>query len=214
MKRALLPVIVGAAMLSTAANAAVVVTSQAATKPYTGPAATYDFDSGPAPVSGGAIVTGTNPSHTTPFGSTGNYLAAGPDVGTPADLIINSFGPVAKLSFLWGSVDQFNLFQLLDAANNVLFEIRGNDPLVRDLAAPQPGNVNRVVTFSITDEATRNAVTTARFNSSRNAFEVDNVAIQAVPEPATWMMMILGLLGVGFAMRRRPAEPAMRIRFS
>lgn len=212
MKRALLPVIVGAAMLSTAANAAVVVTTQGATNPYTGPTPTYDFDSAPAPVVGGNVTATEVPGRLRPHGSTGNFLSAGPNNGGSATLNISMFGPVGQLSFLWGSMDIFNTFELLDAANQVLFTINGQQ--VKDLSAAPPANVNRVVTFKITDAATQAAAVSARFNSSRDSFEVDNVAIQAVPEPATWMMMILGLLGVGFAMRRRPAEPAMRIRFS
>ncbi len=212
MKRALLPVIVGAAMLSTAANAAVLVSTEDATRPYSGPTPTYDFDSAPAPVVGGIVTSTEVQGRIRPTGSTGNFLAAGPNNGGAATLDISMFGPVAQLSFLWGSMDFANTFELLDAANNVLFSINGQ--AVKDLGAVPPANVNRIVTFKITDAATQAAAVAARFSSSSDSFELDNVAIQAVPEPATWMMMILGMLGVGFAMRRRPAEPAMRIRFS
>lgn len=214
MQRAIMPIILGAALLSSAgANAAhVVVTSTPATNPYTGPVPTYDFETA-APVSGGSIVNNSVPGqHLRPFGSTGNYLSVGPFDGNPATLSLLGLGPVGKISFLWGSMDQYNSFDLLDAANNVLFSIDGQ--AVKDLGAAPPGNVNRFVTFTITSPETRAALTAARFSSSRNSFEVDNVTIQAVPEPGTWMMMILGMIGVGFAMRRRPAEPAMRIRFS
>lgn len=212
MKHALMPIIVGAALFSSAANAAVVVTSTAATRPYSGPAPTYDFET-LAPVTGGTIVnTGSPGAHLRPVGSTGNYLAVGPAFGTQAELSLLGFGPVGQFSFLWGSMDIFNDFQILDAANNILFEIDGQ--AVKDPTAPPAGNINRVVTFTLTDAATQNAAAKVRLLSSRNAFEIDNFAIQAVPETSTWVMMILGMLGVGFAMRRRPAEPAMRIRFS
>lgn len=200
-------------MLSSAASAAVTVTSTPATNPYTGPTPTYDFDSGPAPVTGGSIVTGTIPGqHTKPFGSTGNYLSVGPLDGSPAVLALTGFGAIEKISMLWGSADQFNLFELLDAANNVLFSIRGDQ--IGNLADPHPQATNRLVTFNITDAPTQAAIASARFSSRFNAFEVDNIAIRAVPEPGTWLMMILGMLGVGFAMRRRPAEEGARIRFA
>ena len=76
------------------------------------------------------------------------------------------------------------------------------------------GNVSRVVNFAFTDLATQNAVNSARFSSSQNAFEVDNVAVQAVPEPTTWLLMILGMLGIGFTMRRSNKESTSRIRFA
>ena len=42
---------------------------------------------------------------------------------------------------------------------------------------------------------------------------LDNVSVNvsAVPEPATWAMMILGFLGVGFMAYRRKSGPALRI---
>jgi len=44
-------------------------------------------------------------------------------------------------------------------------------------------------------------------------FVLDNANIQAVPEPATWAMMILGFLGVGFvAYRRRLSDRNLAFR--
>lgn len=43
-----------------------------------------------------------------------------------------------------------------------------------------------------------------------NQFFLDNITItQAVPEPATWTMMLLGFGAIGFAMRRRKPALAM-----
>ena len=39
--------------------------------------------------------------------------------------------------------------------------------------------------------------------SSSNSFESDNFAVAAVPEPATWAMMIMGFGTIGALMRRR-----------
>lgn len=203
--------------LASAADAAVVVTTTPATNPYTGPAPTYDFDNPPAaPVSGGAVVNDTiSGQHLRPWGSTGNYLSVGPLDGSPAVLDLTAVDRVGSLSFLWGSIDQYNLLELLDAADNVLFSINGLE--LRDGANPQPpaiGDVNRIATFTFTDTATQSALSKVRFSSSRNAFEIDNILVRAVPEPATWLMMILGFLGVGFALRRSSPARAPRIRFS
>jgi hypothetical protein len=43
--------------------------------------------------------------------------------------------------------------------------------------------------------------------------ESDDSAISTVPEPTTWIMLTLGLLGVGFAMRRPASESAVRVRY-
>lgn len=48
------------------------------------------------------------------------------------------------------------------------------------------------------------AFTSLRLTSSSNAFEIDNLAINSgVPEPATWAMMLVGFVGVGFGLRRQ-----------
>ena len=40
---------------------------------------------------------------------------------------------------------------------------------------------------------------------------IGQVSISAVPEPATWAMMILGFLGIGFMAYRRKSPPAFRL---
>ncbi len=212
MKKAFIAAMALSMMVSTAASAAVVVTSTPATDPYTGPTPTYDFET-PAPVTGGSIVTGPNtPAHTRPFGSTGYYLSAGPLDGNPAVIDLSAFADIGSISFLWGSMDQFNLFELLDAANNVIYSVDGHT--LKDLAAPQPGNINRVITFTFDDLVTQSGVTFARLSSTQNAFEIDNFNVQAVPEPATWLMMILGFFGLSFAMRSRKAQSSLRVRYT
>jgi hypothetical protein len=39
------------------------------------------------------------------------------------------------------------------------------------------------------------------FSSNENSFEFDNIGASAVPEPATWAMMLLGFGGIGFMLR-------------
>jgi len=64
---------------------------------------------------------------------------------------------------------------------------------------------NRYVTFNDSDGAD---ITGFSLSSSQNSFEITNIS--AVPEPATWAMMIVGFLGVGFMAYRRK-ETSFRI---
>ena len=53
--------------------------------------------------------------------------------------------------------------------------------------------------------------------SSTGQFGVDNFSFGdvqgAVPEPATWMMMLLGMAGIGFSMRRKK-DTTLRVRYA
>ena len=40
---------------------------------------------------------------------------------------------------------------------------------------------------------------------------LDNVTVTAVPEPSTWVMMLLGFVGVGFVAYRRKSKLNLRI---
>lgn len=212
MKKTLIGAMALSMIVPATANAAIVVTSTPATNPYSGPTPTYTFDT-PTPVSGGSIVNGPNtPAHTRPFGSTGSYFSVGPLDGSPGVINLSAFGLIGSISFLWGSMDSFNILELLDSSNAVIFSITGQD--VKVLNAPQPTNVNRVVKFTFTDAATQSAVAAVRLKASQNAFEIDNFAIGAVPEPTTWLMMILGFFGLSYALRSRNAQSTVRVRYT
>lgn len=50
--------------------------------------------------------------------------------------------------------------------------------------------------------------------ASIGQFRVDGInAVGAVPEPSTWMLMLLGMAGVGFAMRRKEKQ-TLRLRYA
>ncbi len=48
-------------------------------------------------------------------------------------------------------------------------------------------------------------------NGSTELFDNVHVTVSAVPEPATWAMMILGFMGIGFVAYRRKAKVAFRL---
>ena len=50
--------------------------------------------------------------------------------------------------------------------------------------------------------------------ASGNDFGLDEISVTAaVPEPATWMMMLIGMAGVGFSMRRKDKQ-TLRVRYT
>lgn len=207
-----LPFLAGAMALalSTAANATIAIgANSAGSAIYNGPAPTYTFEgSASTPsISGGSVVSGTSSSHAQPLGSTGSYYSVGFADGTSGIIDLSSFGDITSVSLLWGSVDSYNQLQFLDAANNVLASFGGND--IRD---PADGNqtdpnTNRLVTFVLTG-ADVSALTGLRLLSNNNAFEIDNLTIDPVPEPSSWALMLLGFAGVGLLLRARPRQLA------
>lgn len=206
MQRLLLGVVGTTALaLASAANAGITLTGKVpGVSPYSGPTPTYTFDPGSRPtVAGGAFVTGTNGIlYAQPFGSTGYYYAVGPSTSTTGTIDLTGFGDIGSISFLWGSVDSYNTLQFLDASMNVLATFTGSDifnPANGDRTDP---NTNPIVTFDLTGTDVSN-FSYLRLTSTSNAFEIDDLLVSGVPEPASWALMLLGFCGVGIALRRR-----------
>jgi hypothetical protein len=185
-------------------QAATTVSVVAATPVYSGPAVTYDFE-GLTPISGGNYKNVSDLNGTRPTGSTGNYYAVGGVNGNPAILDLSSFLNIGSLSFLWGTPDNFNLLEVLDGGGNSIFEFRGNPDVSTTLA-------DSLVTLNF-DDATSGSVKALRFTATGTAFEIDNVAVRAVPEPGVWAMMLIGFAAMGFSLRRRENKK-LRVRFA
>lgn len=104
--------------------------------------------------------------------------------------------PVTTFEFDWGSVDTFNTLTI---------HVSGEPDIVINPPAPGDGSwfdgsTNGTYRVWGTAGETFTGITLA---TSSNSFEIDNLAIGGVPEPASWAMMILGFGAIGFAMRRR-----------
>ena len=158
------------------------------------------------PTSGSVFSAGTNLSNVylTPFGTVGNYLAAGPSgSGTGGPVTLAFTNPsVTALSFLWGSPDSFNSFTITTTTGVYTFNtsLLGLD-----------GSGNNADTTNVEFMAQAGSgITSVTFSSNQNAFEASNFAVSGVPEPATWAMMLLGFLGVGFVAYRRKDKAAFR----
>lgn len=143
-----------------------------------------------------------------PAGVVNNYLSV-PDAqgGSSSDTATIYFTdyllanrPFRSLSFYWGSIDSYNKLEVLDVDGNVLQTLFGND-------INNPADGNQTAPFSNQRVFLRFAdgelASKLRLTSTGRAFEIDDIAGSAVPEPATWAMLLAGFGLVGFAARRR-----------
>ena len=150
-----------------------------------------------ATLTGGTVYTQDQPFADIPKGGVfgGNFLAAGQSAGAVATLTFNAV--TTYLSFLWGSPDAYNRFTLTTSAGSTTYSATGLGFSVTD------GNqaFSQYVQFQTTGER----ILSATFTNvpSIDAFEAANFSISAVPEAATWAMMLVGFGMIGAAVRYR-----------
>ncbi|WP_344699408.1 PEPxxWA-CTERM sorting domain-containing protein [Sphingomonas limnosediminicola] len=197
---------------ATPASASISVSATPGCAVYCGPTPiTYDFDSTVPIFLGGAIVgPGTSSGlFAQPLGSVGKYFSVGPSTSSPANITIGN--DIASFSFIWGSVDEYNSLTVNTMAGSMTFtgaDIAALIPGFADGNQSSPTS-NPIVTFTLTGDD-RQAV---NFNmtSTQNAFEIDSISVAAVPEPATWGMMLLGFGAMGFVFRNRKTRPISQL---
>jgi hypothetical protein len=100
----------------------------------------------------------------------------------------------------WGSIDDYNWLTFY-SGDQVLAQITGLDVIAAGTALGDqiaPGS-NRYVNFFFGDYS----FDRIEFGTSNFAFESDNHALAAVPEPGTFALMGAGLAAFGFMRRRR-----------
>jgi len=200
------------ALAACPAYAQIAITAVPGSDPYAGPAPTYDFESA-APVTGGLVTTGfVNGVRAQPYGSTGNYWTVGPSDGSPGVLDLSSFAAIGAISFIWGSVDQYNTIEVLDRLGNVLQSFTGANAAVNPNGNQTNPITNPLARISI-GGADQYNIGGLRLISSRNAFEVDNFAVTAVPEPAIWAMLLIGFAFIGAFMRGQKRQQRLRLKY-
>ena len=111
------------------------------------------------------------------------------------------------IGLYWGSIDDYNNI-LITYTDSTSDSVNSN---LYGLLSPHNGDQG-LLGSKYVNIFTDKAIASITFSSQQKAFEFDNVAIAAVPEPSTWAMMILGFFGVGFlAYRRKSSGAALRI---
>lgn len=196
-----------------AADATVTVSSTAyALTAPAGEGTLIDFDSA---LPTGFTLTGTGYLIQSGTNTKGAAPAAGPTNATDdATKYLSVFAGSAKLlgttaysnvSLFWGSMDSYNALDLLDASGNSIATI-----VPSAIPAGDDGDQLAKATNRRVDIASTDAFYGLQFRSTAAAFEADNVkfsgATGAVPEPASWAMMLVGFGGLGGAMRRNRAR--------
>jgi Tfp pilus assembly protein PilW len=211
MKKFLVLAAFAATTIATSANAAISVTFPAS--PHLAGKNFTDFNDGTTGnlnLTGGSIIdpaSGSSPNHAPPLGSDHQYYSTGPSDGTPSTLVLDK--GAYFLSFLYGSIDSFNSITFVYADNSTVsytgtqLNAFAGDPANGNQSSPA---TNKYIQFNLGN--TGDQLRKVEFGSSTNAFEIDNLYVNAVPEPAAWALMIAGFGFVGGALRTRSRKLA------
>lgn len=217
--------VIGLGMVATQANAltatftSVLAPGPSAFSTQAG-ASTIDFDAiAYAPTNAGAVATPTNYSGTAggvgysytggalyntitspipnisarPVGSLNNYWSIGTSSQQQGPGIATFSVPLSYYGFLWGSTDSFNKVEFYSGAS-----------LVGTMYAPPVPTGSQIkAQYANVFASAGQQFTMIKFHSSSNAFETDNHAVVAVPEPETYAMLLAGLGLIGTIARRR-----------
>jgi len=170
----------------------------------------------PASMAPGYLSNSGSPVESVSPGSTVNYYSSAtvpgqavgpvPLVGSYISILSGSysvaFSGVQVLSFVYAALDDYNSVTL-NFASSATRTFTGAQIATGSLATAindanfMAGSGRVTYDFGGTD-----TLTSVIFSTTSPAFEIDELA-SAVPEPATWALMILGFGIVGSALRRR-----------
>jgi len=166
-------------------------------------ALTTTFNSGllPPGYAGGTVVTGSSGLTAAPPGDTSFYYTVGPSWTTPGIVSLASLS--SYFGFYMGSPDTYNALELWNGAN-LLKTYTGAD-FAALIATSADGNRDKGLYVNIFAGTSGDWFNGVRFISPTNAFETDNHAVLAVPEPGITALFAAGLALLGFAARRRSA---------
>ncbi|BCM24455.1 Npun_F0296 family exosortase-dependent surface protein [Methyloradius palustris] len=161
------------------------------------------FNGGAIGLAAGSDYSGTAAA---PAGTTGAFWTIGTsgyNTGTSGSSVpgtgsISFSQALTSLSFQWGSPDSYNTAYFF-SNGSLLGSISGSS------VPTGYGNGDRSISAFVTfSAAASNPITNVVFTSSSNAFETANFSyVAAVPEPETYLLMLMGIGLIGFMAKRR-----------
>lgn len=166
-------------------------------------AVTTDFNANlvnPANYTGGGVVNGSvGGAWASPPDDTSNYFSVGPSTSTPATITFSTL--MTYFGYYGGSPDDYNF---VDFYNGQSLVASFDGITLANLASVTHDGDQSVGSFwNFTAGNSGDYFNSVVLRSASNAFETDNHAVLAVPEPETYAMMLAGLGLIGFAARRR-----------
>ena len=169
-------------------------------------ATTYDFDSGVKPDGyggAGAVLTNSvSGMAAAPAGDSTAFLSVAYPSSSGTETFLAAPGQQYNyFGLYWGSIDDYNWIKFYDGST-LLGTVTGTDVIqagaqLGDQMAP---GSNRYVNFVLNDMSFNKI----EFGTSNFAFESDNHAMAAVPEPGV-LALVFAAFGALFLMRRRRA---------
>ncbi|MDP3818946.1 MAG: FxDxF family PEP-CTERM protein [Methylotenera sp.] len=166
-------------------------------------AITTDFNANllnPANYTGGAVKNGSQSGDwASPPSDTSNYFSVGPS--TTASATIAFSGLQSYFGYYGGSPDDYNFVDFYNGQNKIAtFD---GITLANLASVTHDGDQSVGSYWNFTAGNSGDYFNSVVLRSASNAFETDNHAVLAVPEPETYAMMLAGLGLMGFVARRR-----------
>lgn len=163
----------------------------------------YDFESGTAPAAlSGDFTIEPIPSLTStsaaPAGDTSQYYLSVPNPLSSGAAILTFSQEMSYLGLYWGSIDEY---QHIDFYNNGILDTTVTGGMVGTPANGDQFQGGQNLYVGISDIPAFDKVV---FTSNGYAFEIDNIAVAPVPEPATMLLFGTGVVSlIGIVRRKR-----------
>ena len=162
---------------------------------------------------------------TTQSDPSGRIVATDPSVallGSRSIVGLNSGGGFASLRYSFNVIINSITFAFGDAGGEddtpvIISAFDAANSLLGSMSATYPQGFGAGKSLTLDFQGARSfTIASGTIGNNPNSVFSEITSYEtagAVPEPATWMMMLLGLAGVGFSMRRRDQQ-TLRIRYT